>query len=86
MIQITRHAIERAIERGIARTEAEAEAALNSPAVHKALAFGAPFVRLGTGHRIVVTDGAVITVLPPDTRTASLDRRRDNATGVRKCR
>lgn len=84
MIHITRHAIERAIERGIARTEEQAVAVLNSQAVQTALAFGAPFVRLASGHRIVVTDGAIITVLPPYTKPGRLDRRRPNATGARK--
>lgn len=84
MTHITRHAIERAIERGIARTEEQAVAILDSQAVQTALAFGAPYVRLGTGHRIVITDGAIITVLPPETRLGSLDPRRRNATGARR--
>lgn len=84
MTHITKHAIERAIERGIARTEEQALAVLNSQAVQTALAFGAPFVRLASGHRIVVTDGAIITVLPPETRLGSLDPRRRNSTGARR--
>lgn len=84
MIHITRHAIERAIERGIARTEEQALVVLNSQAVQTALAFGAPFVRLASGHRIVVTDGAIITVLPPETKAGSLDPRRRNSTGARR--
>ena len=39
------------------------------------LSKGAPFVRLGTGQRLVLTEGRVITVLPTDHRTAALDRR-----------
>lgn len=28
------------------------------------MAFGAPFIRLGTGHRLVIIGAAIVTVLP----------------------
>lgn len=76
-IHVTQHAIDRFIQRVARVTRAEAVIALSSPAVHCADRFGAPFVRLGTGQRIVIHDHTVITVLPKDTSPASLDRRRE---------
>lgn len=79
MIHVTSHAISRFRERVAPVSYDEAVAALSSPAVEKAAAFGAPFVKLGTGQRIVLVGDHVVTVLPRDKWAASLDRRR---TGV----
>lgn len=66
MIHVTAHAIERAIERLGCATVAEAQALLTSPAIRSAAEFGARYVRLGTGERIVLEGGCVVTVLPAD--------------------
>lgn len=43
--------------------------ALDTPAVRTAIAFGAPYVRLGSGHRIVLEGDRIVTILPPETQT-----------------
>lgn len=87
MIHLTHHAIERAMDRiaGIATPE-DARQALTSPAVVLAVQIGAPFVRLGTGQRIVIENGSVITVLPSETLRGRLGADRANATGTRRVR
>ncbi|AIT81617.1 hypothetical protein [Novosphingobium pentaromativorans] len=76
MIRITRHAVQRFQERVRPVTEDEARAALSTAAVEKAAEIGAPFVKLGTGQRIVIDHGAVVTVLPKDIWMWTLNRRR----------
>lgn len=71
---ITAHAIERFQERVANLPDAEARQALLDLA-GPALQFGAPFVRLGTGQRIVIANGRVVTVLPKETYLSSLRRR-----------
>jgi hypothetical protein len=68
MVHVTQHAVDRALERvpGL-KSEAQAYCLLTSWAVHKAIEIGAPFVRLGTGQRIVLMEDRVITVLPRGT-------------------
>ena len=68
MIVATCHAIDRYIERVEPVDRAQAEARLTSGRIEAAAKFGAHYVRLGTGHRIVIQDGYVITVLPRETR------------------
>jgi hypothetical protein len=63
MIHVTHHAVQRFQERVANWPEDRVRAALSSPLVHKAAEFGAHYIRLGTGQRIVIEDGAVITVL-----------------------
>lgn len=75
---ITDHAVLRYQQRVASLTDALARAALDSPAVRTAAAFGAPFVRLSTGQRIVLRGSTIITVLPTYTALGSLDRRRDH--------
>ncbi len=66
MIHVTAHAVERAMERlGIA-SPAEADAALRSRAIVHAAAFGAPYVRLSGGQRVVLEGSNVVTVLPAE--------------------
>lgn len=75
MIRITSRAISRYRERVAPVDFATAHAALTSPAIQKAIEFGAPFVRLGTGQRIVIEGHVVVTVLPKEVWLATLDRR-----------
>lgn len=78
MIHVTRHAAERYLERVDGRlTMAEAIEALSSPAINRAAEFGAPFVTLGTGQRVVLDGRCVVTVLPAGTWAATLDPARD---------
>lgn len=82
-VQVTNHAISRAIERcGFANND-EAEAMLRSAAIEQAADFGAPFVRLGTGQRVVLCGRRVVTVLPAHTWPGCLDRSRDHLHGRR---
>lgn len=64
MLRVTRHAIERYQERVADVSDEQAEAALSSPAIQAAASFGCEYVRLATGHRVVVKDNAVVTVQP----------------------
>lgn len=74
---VTMHAIGRYQERVANLPDAAVVEALTSPCIVKAAAFGAPFVRLATGQRIVLEAGAVVTVLPSDYWPKALDRRKD---------
>ena len=65
-LHVTSHAISRAIERLGCKTAAEADAVLRSPAVATAAQFGAPYVRLPGGQRVVLEGRNVVTVLPAD--------------------
>lgn len=73
---ITTHAIARYRQRVADVSEQEARAAISSKTVELAADFGAPFVRLGTGQRVVIANGVVVTVLPSDEKVGCLDRRR----------
>lgn len=84
MLIVSTHAIERAIERlDHVHTAAQAIAALDTPATRCAAEIGAKYVRLGTGHRVVIERGNVVTVLPRYARIHEMgcehDRRRQNA-------
>jgi hypothetical protein len=61
---VTFHAIARYQERVEPVSDDEARAALSSPFIMRAIAFGAHCVRLGTGHRVIIRDKAIVTVLP----------------------
>jgi hypothetical protein len=67
MIHVTRHAADRYLERvngGL--TLAEAIEALSSPVIVKAADFGASYVRLAAGQRVVLEGHTVTTVLPAE--------------------
>lgn len=75
-LHVTTHATERYLERVNPRaTWAEAEQALSSPFIQAAANWGVPFVKLGTGQRVVIQDHKIITVLP----TGHLPGRLDSA-------
>lgn len=61
---ISPHAIHRYQERVANISDEAAHDALDTKAVRLAAQIGAPYVKLGTGHRIVVEDWVVVTVLP----------------------
>lgn len=62
-IHVTGHAIQRFQERVANLPADEVRAALSTPAIERAAAFGAPYVKLGSGHRVVIEGDHVITVL-----------------------
>lgn len=66
MIRVSSHAISRYRERVALVDYGTALAVLSSAAIQAAASFGAKYVRLGTGQRVVIEDGAVVTVLPAD--------------------
>lgn len=67
-VHVTHHAVQRFQERVANWPEERVRAAMSSPLVHKAAAFGAHYIRLGTGQRIVIQDGTVVTVLQANPR------------------
>lgn len=77
-LHVTQHAIQRFQERVAPVTPEEARAALSSPTIHKAVEFGAIAVTLGTGQRIVINDGSIITVLSKERRRIHARRRYRN--------
>lgn len=74
---LTRHAIQRYRERVADVPAAAIWAALDIPAVRIAIDFGARFVRLPGGQRVVLKENRVVTILPRDRCRGSLDRRHD---------
>lgn len=77
MIRVSSKAISRYRERVADVGYDEVIAALTTPVIQKAAAFGAQFVRLGTGQRIVIDNNVVVTVL-----AASSYRRQINRHGL----
>ncbi len=65
MIIITNHAIQRFQERVKNLPPEEVCAILSGRAFQAAAQIGATFVRLGTGHRVVIREGSIVTVLRP---------------------
>lgn len=65
---VTDHAIQRYQERVEPCTEDEARSKLSNTRIASIISFGAKMFRLGTGHRVIVNDGVIITVLPIDAR------------------
>ena len=74
MIHVTAHAIQRYRERVADVTEDAARTVLSGPVFQIAVQIGAGIVRLGTGHRAVIDDGCVITVLPVENYRRHLRR------------
>lgn len=77
-LRVTRHAAQRYVERVNPRlTLAEAIDVLQAPLIQRAAAFGAAYVRLGTGQRVALQGSVVVTVLPKDQRVKCLGIRRE---------
>jgi hypothetical protein len=75
---VTLHAIERYQQRVENVPAIEVHRRLNAPALRKAAEFGARFVRLSGGQRIVMKDWRIITILPRDHCRGSLSPARDH--------
>ncbi|WP_086619233.1 hypothetical protein [Erythrobacter tepidarius] len=78
---LTRHAIQRYRERVADLPAAEIWRALDVPAVRVAIEFGARFVRLAGGQRVVLEENRIVTILPRDHCRGSLSRRLDRRLG-----
>jgi hypothetical protein len=74
---LTRHAIQRYRERVADVPAAAIWQALDTPAVRIAIEFGARFVRLSGGQRIVLEENRIVTILPRDRCRGSLSRQND---------
>lgn len=61
---ITKHAVDRYQERAFNIPEDEVRSILSTPFILCAARFGNCEVRLPTGHKAVIIDGVVVTVLP----------------------
>lgn len=67
MIRVARHAIDRYRERVADIPEDEARTQIVRAVENaRAIEFGAPYVKLGTGQHIVIENGVIVTVLPKD--------------------
>jgi hypothetical protein len=77
-LTVTRHAMDCYRERVANLPDAEIFAALSGPAFGLAANIGAPFVRLPTGHRALIREATVVTILHADTHPGRLDPRNDN--------
>lgn len=74
---LTRHAIQRYRERVADVPASEIWRALDIPVVRLAIDFGARFVRLAGGQRVVLVENRVVTILPSNHWEGSLDPKRD---------
>lgn len=65
---ITRHAIDRYRERVEFVSDEAIRERLSTPSIRAAIRFGVRVIRLGSGAKLVVTDGKIVTVLAPHQR------------------
>lgn len=72
MVHITAHAIIRFRERVEDLPDELVIERLSRPVFQAAAEFGAPYVKLGTGQRVVIRNGVMVTVLPYTTHPHSL--------------
>lgn len=77
MIRVTAHAIERFIERVAAVTPEQAQQALSSPIIRRAIEFGAKYVKLARGQHVVIEGATIVTVLPKEHPIGRMTMERD---------
>lgn len=77
-VMVSVHAVDRYRQHVADVAPDAARAAMLTPAVYTAAAFGARFVRLAGGQRLVIRNGAITTVLPADHPRGRLDPQRDH--------
>lgn len=75
---VTPHAIERYQERVADVPAIEVHRRLNSPTLLVAAEFGARYVKLGGGQRVVIKEWRIVTILPSNHCAASLSPVRDH--------
>lgn len=86
MIRVTRHAIQRFVERVAPVNPKRArEMILNAIARTRADETGAPYVKLGTGQRIVIEGDVVVTVLAKGTAMGLLGQAAHMRRVERRC-
>lgn len=83
-LHVTAHAIVRFQQRVSNVSEDIARQALSSTIIQRAAEFGAHYVRLGTGQRVVIDQGKVITVLPANHRPGSMSMERSERFKARR--
>jgi len=76
-VHVTRHAIERYQERVSNIPDDAVRVILSGAMIQKASDFGAPYVRLPTGQRVVIEKAHVVTVLDRDQKIWRLDTAHD---------
>ena len=74
---VTRFAMDRYRERVADLSDHEIFARLSGPVFELAAMIGAPFVKLPSGHRAVIREHTVVTILHADCSCGLLDPRRD---------
>ncbi|MAM39312.1 MAG: hypothetical protein CL949_15745 [Erythrobacter sp.] len=77
-LYVTVHAIERYQERVEDVPAAEITRRLNAPVFQRAADFGAPYVKLSGGQRVVIVDSRIVTVLPRHHSVGSFNPCRDH--------
>jgi hypothetical protein len=77
MIHVCSHAIDRYIERVAPVSHSEARALLSSPFIQRAIEFGAKYVKLAKGQRVVIENGRIVTVLPKEHPAGLMNMARD---------
>lgn len=81
-VYVSRHAMDRYRERVADLPDAAIFAELSKPIFEKAAAMGAPFVKLASGHRALIRNEVVVTVLPKETWVGVLRTENDAARGL----
>ena len=76
-LMVSRKALDRYRELVANLSDREIFTALSGPTFELAAEIGAPFVKLGSGHRAVIREGTVVTILHADCSCGLLDPRRD---------
>lgn len=76
-VYLTRHAIQRYRERVADVPAVAIWLALDCPAVRIAIDFGARYVRLAGGQRVVLEENRVVTILPREIHESALAPDRD---------
>lgn len=74
-LHVSNHAVLRYQQRVAPVSMEQARAALSSTAIQRAAEFGATYVRLGTGQRVVIQGSTVVTVQPADHYARQIKRR-----------
>jgi hypothetical protein len=74
-LHVSNHAVLRYQERVAPVSMEQAREILSSPAIQRAAEFGATYVRLGTGQRVVIQGQTVVTVQPATHYARQIKRR-----------
>lgn len=78
-VTVSRHAMDRYREQVADLSDHEIFAALSGPTFELAVEIGAPFVKLASGHHVVIREATVVTILTADRGLGQLDPRNDHS-------